>query len=82
MRHAMGMVRTTLMLPEILRRKGRAEARRRGIAFSALIRESLRAELARMPPRDSMLDDRAFYKGPAPADCAINHDEYLYGEKP
>lgn len=74
------------MLPEDLRRKGFGEAHRRGISFGEFVREAMRLALERIPQpgvlRDSFLDDRATYAGPAPADSSTNHDEYLYGDKP
>lgn len=74
------------MLPEELRRKGFDEAQRRGISFGEFVREAMRLALARDPAstavRDSFLDDRAVYSGPAPVDGSTNLDEYLYGEKP
>lgn len=74
------------MLPDELRRKGFAEAHRRGISFGEFVREAMRLALDRTPQsgmvRDSFLDDRAVYPGPAPVDGSTEHDKYLYGEKP
>lgn len=82
----MYMIRTTLMLPDDLRRKGFDEARRRGISFGEFVRAAMRLALDRAPRsemvRDSFLDDRATYAGPVPADSSTNHDDYLYGDKP
>ncbi len=29
---------------------------------------------------DAFLADKAFFSGPGPTDCALNHDKYLYGD--
>ena len=34
---------------------------------------------AHYPRDDAFLADEAFYAGPGPTDCALNHDKYLYG---
>ena len=80
------MTRTTLMLPDDLRQKAFAEARRLGISFGEFVREAMHAALAparRKGPRiDSLLSDRAAYRGGVPADYSARHDDHLYGGKP
>ncbi len=80
------MIRTTLMLPDELRRSAFDAARQRGISFGELVREAIRAAISSAPRadmvRDSFFDDKAVYQGPAPADSSLRHDDYLYGEEP
>ena len=77
------MVRTTIMLPAVLRSRSSRRARERGVSFGELVRESLTAELERGSARgakDPLFADDAVYKGRAPKDVAKNHDAYLYGD--
>jgi len=74
------------MLPDDLRQRAFAEAQRLGISFGAFVREAMHAALN--PARrkglrtDSLLSDRAAYRGGVPADYSASHDDYLYGGKP
>lgn len=71
------------MVPEDLRARVLRLARERGISFGELVRESLAAALAYpgdKAAKDTFWADDALYKGPAPADLSLRHDEHLYGE--
>jgi hypothetical protein len=75
------MHRTTILLPESLRRAAEREARSLGISLAELIRRRLGGG------REEVGDAQrpAFFRrkpwtGPGPADTAANHDRYLYGE--
>jgi hypothetical protein len=77
------MKRTTIMLPEALRQRALARARQKGVSLSELIRDSLDAALLAArdeADRDPLFED-VVYDGPAPADDAAKHDEYLDGEE-
>ena len=80
------MIRTTLLLPEDLRQRAFEEARRLGVSFGEFVREAMLAALAgssrKGGGRDSLLSDRATYKGPVPRDSSTRLDDYLYGDKP
>jgi plasmid stability protein len=77
------MKRTTVMLPDDLRRRAFVRARERGVSLGELIRESLDAAVpASSPARavDSLFTDSAVFAGKAPKDLSAAHDGYLYGE--
>jgi hypothetical protein len=79
---ASAMKRTTIMLPDDLRRRALSRARQRGVSLGELIRDSLDAALPSAPHEagpDPLFDDVVF-DGPAPRDSSANHDKYLYDD--
>jgi hypothetical protein len=77
------MKRTTIMLPEDLRRRALSRAKQRGISLGELIRSSLDAAVPAASydlERDSLFED-VIFDGPGPEDTAAKHDRYLYDEK-
>jgi hypothetical protein len=77
------MHRTTVMLPEALKRAAQAHASQRGISLGELLRESLEHRLREQPPdrsRDPLFLDRATYADTGAADTAERHDDYLYDD--
>ncbi|WP_295544353.1 ribbon-helix-helix domain-containing protein [uncultured Thiohalocapsa sp.] len=77
------MHRTTVMLPEALKRAAQAHASRRGISLGELLRESLEQRLKDQPPdrsRDPLFLDRAIHADAGPTDTAEHHDDYLYDD--
>ena len=74
------MHRTTILIPEDLRRDAEQEAARLGISLSELIRRQLKSETAKAPPLPKPFFTREAWTGSTPADIATNHDHYLYGE--
>lgn len=77
------MKRTTIMLPEDLRRRALFRAKQRGVSLGELIRDSLDAALPDVTydmHRDPLFEDVVF-DGPAPADVSANHDKYLYDDE-
>jgi hypothetical protein len=75
------MHRTTVMLPEALKRAAQAHASQRGISLGELLRESLEQRLKQQPPdrsRDPLFLDRAVHADTGPTDTAEHHDDYLY----
>jgi hypothetical protein len=77
------MKRTTIMLPEELRRRAIARARQRGVSLGELIRESLDAAMPAVrydAGTDPLFADVVF-DGPAPDDLSTRHDAYLYDEE-
>ena len=75
------MHRTTILLPDDLRRRAINLARQRGISLAELIRGALEQSLAAGPARfadDPFFADRATFEGDGPTDLAVNHDYYLY----
>ena len=76
----MHMIRTTIMLPEGLKESAMLLARRRGMTLAKLIREALAKELVQERAgriRDALFEDKAVYRGAAPEDGALRHDQYL-----
>jgi hypothetical protein len=75
------MHRTTVMLPEALKRAAQAHASQRGISLGELLRESLEQRLKDQPAdrsRDPLFLDRAIHTDAGPTDTAERHDEHLY----
>ena len=77
------MKRTTIMLPDALRRRAQFRARQKGISLGELIRDSLDAALpsATYDTRTDPLFEDVIFDGPAPADLSSKHDKYLYDEE-
>lgn len=76
------MKRTTIMLPEDLRRRALFRAKQRGVSLGELIRVSLNSALPDATydaQRDPLFED-VIFDGPAPADMSTNHDKYLYDD--
>jgi hypothetical protein len=72
------MQRTTILLPDDLRRRAEREAKALGISLSELIRRKLaqpEQEASQQRPR---FFTRKPWSGAGPSDTAINHDSYLY----
>ena len=79
---ASAMKRTTIMLPEDLRRRALFRAKQTGVSLGELIRDSLNSALPDATydaQRDSLFED-VIFDGPAPADMSTNHDKYLYDD--
>jgi hypothetical protein len=77
------MKRTTIMLPEDLRRRALFRANQRGVSLGELIRDSLDSTLPNVSydiEKDPLFEDVVF-DGPAPRDLSRRHDEYLYDDK-
>ncbi len=77
------MNRTTIMLPEELKRQAQERAMAAGISFGELVRRSLTITVSTPPPErteDPLFADSSIYQGEAPADLSKNHDQYLYSD--
>jgi DNA-binding transcriptional ArsR family regulator len=77
------MKRTTIMLPEDLRRRALSRAKQKGVSLGELVRDSLDATLPAVSydaERDPLFED-VIYDGPSPADVSAKHDKYLYDEE-
>ena len=72
------MHRTTILLPNELRRSADREAKALGISLSELIRRRLagNGDAGKNRPR---FFARQPWAGQGPSDHAANHDAYLYG---
>jgi hypothetical protein len=73
------MHRTTILLPNELRRRADREAKALGISLSELIRRRLAADQEQVTDERPRFFARQPWPGPGPADTAANHDTYLYG---
>jgi hypothetical protein len=73
------MQRTTILLPRELKTRAEAHARQAGTSLGGLIRQSLEAALRRAPAHDPLFSDSEPYRGQAPRDLSVEHDEHLYG---
>ena len=77
------MKRTTIMLPEDLRRRAIVCAKQRGVSLGELIRDSLDSTLPNVSndiEKDPLFEDVVF-EGPVPRDLSRRHDEYLYDDE-
>lgn len=78
------MHRTTIMLPDELRRRAHAVAREEGISVGELIRrllvESFR-DRGLVAEEDPLFADAAVFAGEAPSDLAAEHDRHLYEDE-
>lgn len=71
------------MLPESLHERALRRAHEKGVSLGQLIRDSLTSALLGERVNeggDSLLRDKAVYRGAAPKDTAEEHDRYLYDE--
>lgn len=78
------MLRTTIMLPYILKNKALGFASKRGLSLGELIRMSLEQTLLQAKSQqsaDPFFDDTNFYSGDIPTDLSAAHDEYLYAAR-
>jgi len=80
------MKRTTIMLPEDLKMRALKRADIVGLSLGGFIRESLEKSLQTsdvdQADDDPLFADNATFQGKTPADLALKHDDYLYGDKP
>lgn len=77
----MHMKRTSILIPDDLKRQAERTAKERDISFSALVRDLLRREVARGGDEDPFFSDDAVFRGPAPVDGVARLDDYVYGEE-
>ena len=78
------MNRTTIMLPSELKGRALRQAKKMGVSFGALVRESLEVFLSRSSDSaddDPLFADKAVFSGDAPSDLSRDHDRYLYEEE-
>jgi hypothetical protein len=77
------MKRTTVMLPEDLRRRALLLARQKGVSLGELIRDSLGAALPGVTydAHADPLFENVVFDGPGPADVSAKHDRYLYDDE-
>lgn len=73
------MHRTTILLPNELRRRADREAKSLGISLSELIRRRLAADERQPDAERPRFFSRQPWTGQGPSDTAANHDTYLYG---
>jgi hypothetical protein len=85
------MTRTTIMLPEEVKRRAMAEARKLKVSFADFVRQAVTEKLPRegkgvdrlkrrrRDPLFRLLDRLPLVKDAA-TDVAISHDDYLYGD--
>lgn len=73
------MHRTTILLPNELRRRADREAKALGISLSELIRRRLAADGDAVKTDRPRFFARQPWTGQGPSDTAANHDIYLYG---
>lgn len=79
------MYRTTIMLPDDLKRLAVRESARQGISMGEFIRGAVASALAAPPPgtnADPLFADQVIHEGDAPRDTAHRHDDYLYDREP
>ncbi len=82
------------MLPEDVKRRAMAEARKLNVSFADFVRQAVTEKLPRerrgvdrlkrrrRDPIFRLLDRLPLVKGDAATDVAARHDDYLYGDPP
>jgi hypothetical protein len=73
------MHRTTILLPEDLRRAAEREARELGLSLGELIRRRLSPSLEKQEAKKPAFFTRVPWKDDGPTDISVHHDKYLYG---
>lgn len=73
------MHRTTILLPDELRKSAEREARTMGISLGELIRRRLRPRTKRLASDQPVFFAREPWKDGGPADLSVSHDRHLYG---
>ena len=78
--------RTTIVLPDTLKRRATARARAQKISFGEFVRQAIESSLSghrtsKGRKKDPYLDFCDVYSGDTPPDLALNHDKYLYDEE-
>ena len=77
--------RTTIVMPEPLKRRAVAKARQEGISFGELVRRAVEKEVSAATKNrgrktgDPFLDGIKIFDVDGPADLSVNHDDYIYG---
>ena len=72
------MNRTTIVLPQDLKRRAVKAAKASGMPFSQLVRQALSEMLKNTKPSDPFLNDQEVYVDAGPHDTAAAHDQYIY----
>lgn len=89
--HNYGMTRTTIVLPEPLKRHTEEQARRAGMSFAEFVRRALQAAINEPPVaaaqrrRKTAIAAMMRFREDAPAgpaDLTARLDDYLYGDQP
>lgn len=78
------MTNVTIPLPDDLKELAERNAAERGTSLEEFLRETVERRLKRLTlpwSEDPFFADKEVYDGPAPADGAERHDDYLYGDK-
>lgn len=75
------MDRTTIVLPADLKFQAQRLAHQKHISLAELIRDALKAQIEKFSQTkksNAFFEDRNFFKGQAPKDISVNHNDYLY----
>jgi hypothetical protein len=75
------MHRTTILIPNELKRQAEQQARREGVSLSELIRRRLSESMDTEAKPTAAFFSRQPWSGNAPAELSARHDDYLYGEE-
>jgi hypothetical protein len=73
------MHRTTILLPEELKRSAERKAQQEGVSLSELIRRGLSKDVQENAKQPAFFARRP-WGGSSPDDLSARHDDYLYGE--
>lgn len=75
------MDRTTIVLPPMLKYQAQKLAQQNQMSLAELIRTALEAQIQKLTKKkeaDPFFEDQNFFKGSAPKDLSVHHDDYLY----
>ena len=78
------MHRTTILLPEKLKRSVNKKAHALGLSLGEFVRKSLELSLKNDlsdSKNDPFVKDKNFYSKKIKHDVSLKHDDYIYGKK-
>lgn len=75
------MTEIIVPLPDDLRTDAENAARAKGVALDEFVRTCLANTLRRSRANDPFFADLEVFRGDAPSDLSVRHDDYLYGEE-
>ena len=67
-------------IPPDLKLEIEREANARGISPQDFVRQSVESAISHRRTDDPLFSDTAVHRDNGPADLALNHDNYLYGD--
>lgn len=78
MLRCMHMKRTSILIPDDLKRRAERYAREHEMSLAALVRSALQDKIRpTVPARDPIFSDDVVFEGETPPDLSARHEDYL-----